>query len=371
MKVETANAMAQSRCVEPPKPFDERLGALRKLPGIWINSNKGEPAGWNAIALPFFSGGRSSYRLLVNHYREALQFDVADPAVPNRGVLANQPGSENVTQLLAALDYQQLIQQVATEDFPQSGLAQDPDAFIHHEPGLLLHMKNETTEGINIARLGTIPHGDALLAMGRYDPGASELELEDGNPPEIGRVNGLPEGVFTTDPITPPVGPISASPPLSGYLTPYTHFFNTPFRGTVPASALSFPGFDPSHPEVLLNLARSSMSNVKNITTLTFTTSATEDAGIRNIPFIVKQANATSMVSTFWIMELDEEGVDGEPKLVMQYLQVVMLDFIPRFDGIPGLIGWPHISINTLEKVKNVDKHTPVLTAETFSDLYQ
>jgi hypothetical protein len=34
----------------------------------------------------------------------------------------------------------------------------------------------------------------------------------------------------------------------------------------------------------------------------------------------------------------------------MQYLQDVSLDFLPRLDQPPGLIRWPHISINTLRK---------------------
>ena len=34
-----------------------------------------------------------------------------------------------------------------------------------------------------------------------------------------------------------------------------------------------------------------------------------------------------------------------------QGVQVVQLDFHPRADGGPGRIKWPHVSINTLEKV--------------------
>ena len=30
-----------------------------------------------------------------------------------------------------------------------------------------------------------------------------------------------------------------------------------------------------------------------------------------------------------------------------------MLDFFPRRDGLPGRIGWPHVSINTLTKVSD------------------
>ena len=75
--------------------------------------------------------------------------------------------------------------------------------------------------------------------------------------------------------------------------------------------------------------------------------------GINNIPFIVKQANASEMKSTFFIQELAETDEWGNPKLRMQYVQVVQLDFFGRFDGGPGRIKWPHVSINTLEKVSD------------------
>ena len=75
--------------------------------------------------------------------------------------------------------------------------------------------------------------------------------------------------------------------------------------------------------------------------------------GIKNIPFIVKQANAVSMNSTFWIQELEETDENGLPKLRLQYLQIVILDFFPRRDGLPGVISWPHVSINTLDKVSD------------------
>jgi hypothetical protein len=78
----------------------------------------------------------------------------------------------------------------------------------------------------------------------------------------------------------------------------------------------------------------------------------TETGGISNIPFIVKQANAAEMKSTFWIQELDEKDKCGNPRLILQYLQVILLDFFPRRDGQPGLIRWPHVSINTMEKME-------------------
>ena len=57
------------------------------------------------------------------------------------------------------------------------------------------------------------------------------------------------------------------------------------------------------------------------------------------------------MKSTFFIQELAETDEWGQPKLRLQYVQVVQLDFFRRFDGGPGRIKWPHVSINTLEKV--------------------
>jgi len=52
-----------------------------------------------------------------------------------------------------------------------------------------------------------------------------------------------------------------------------------------------------------------------------------------------------------WIEELCEKGKHGYPKLHLQYAQVVILDFFGRLDQLPGLAQWPHVSINTLEKV--------------------
>ena len=113
-------------------------------------------------------------------------------------------------------------------------------------------------------------------------------------------------------------------------------------------AAPGFPGFDPTNPQNLLDLANQGVNIVKTTTLTVDTNNAT--GGIVNIPFVVKQANAASMKSTFWIQELADKDSHGNSKLRLQYLQIVMLDFFPRRDGLPGTIRWPHISINTLEK---------------------
>lgn len=312
---------AKVRSVKPAKEGDKDLGPLKLLPGTW--SNKALPGrGWNMIALPF-SEGPVNYRLLVNQYDETLRFNFVDDKVANRGISID--GGED-DQFLVALDYEQTIDQIAQEDFPVSGLAGCAGATIHHEPGLWLHMTNNTTTDLDIARLSTIPHGDSVLALGKSDSSSPT--------PSIPQVNGLPIGV---------------SHDLDGrYLEPYKHFNDTPFKGVV--TAPGFAGFNPVDPSALLKAANEGV-NIVSTTKLEVDTTV-ETAGIVNIPFIVKQANASDMKSTFWIQEIEETDDKGRTNKILrlQYLQVVMLDFFPRKDGAAGLIRWPHISINTLQK---------------------
>ena len=76
-----AVSRAKTRHIEIAKPFDDELGPLKLLPGIWKNTNADVPFGWNCIALPFVTDpppAGFNYRLMVNHYRETLQFFTAD-----------------------------------------------------------------------------------------------------------------------------------------------------------------------------------------------------------------------------------------------------------------------------------------------------
>ncbi len=308
--------------LDRPEKGDPELGPLKLLPGVWRSSGRG----WNMIALPFVAESSPlNYRLVVNQYDEELEFALVDKKVPNRGIGTTENGVIVETdQFLAALDYEQRIRQVAADDFPQSGQAGPPAVPIHHEPGLWLLVTNENIDGVDIARLATIPHGDAVLALGT----SSEIN----GVPRIPVVNGLPDGVVQDL--------------ENRYLAPYKHFREQPFKGTV--TAPEFPGFDPVGPHQLLALANQGVDIAR--TTVLAVDTTTSTGGIANVPFIVKQANATSMKSTFWIQELKEKDSNGDPKLRLQYLQVVLLDFFPRRDGLPGLVRWPHVSINTLEK---------------------
>lgn len=298
---------------------DEKFDLIELLKGTWSTSDKG----WNLIALPFkHPSAPFNYRLLMNQYGEFLNFKTADKNVPNRGITLDANG--HTDQLIDALDYEQTISQVAAEDFPNSNLRSSDGKGIHHEPGLFLQILNHiTTVGENelrVARLGTVPHGDSVLAMGTVDvfEGA----------PIIPNLNALPIGV--SQDLTKP------------YLSPYNHFEQNPFLGTVNPPPPGFPGFFASNANAILQFAVSTLGNVKQTTILHFDTKF-GTGGIVNIPFIVNEANATDMEATFWIMELE----DG--RFAMQYSQTVMLDFFKRPDS-EGLIKWPHVSINTLIK---------------------
>ncbi|AZQ66028.1 hypothetical protein EF888_02125 [Silicimonas algicola] len=349
------NTVYENRKIRFASMNDEALGPLKQLPGVWanvrpefrMNSNfrgvgtlEGAAAspfdgrGWNLIALPFAQQGQfRNYRLLMNQYNEVLTFTKVDEAVPNRGI-TNEGMTAQADQKVAALDYEQTIAQIAADDIGDSDVAGPPELPIHHEPGFFLHMKEQRIDGIDIGRLATIPHGNAATALGTS-------RVFDG-PPEIPVMSAFPEGVVVGD-ISEAV---DAATDETAYLFPYRAFSQDPFKGVL--SGTPFPGFSPADPTALLRLGLP--ANVVRTTELSLDTSLKE-AGIVNIPFIERQADANFMRSIFWIMELDEEGLDGKPKLVLAYAQFIFLDFFPRRDGVEGLIRWPHISINMMEKI--------------------
>lgn len=330
MKTKPAELKNKTRRLEKPKTNDQELGPLKLLPGKWANVPNLPGRGWNMIALPFVAPPPPgvpfplNYRLLVNQYNEELEFTLVDKAVPNRGVRLAPGAPDNTDQFLVTLDYQQKISQIAADDFPKSDKAGGPGLAIHHEPGLWLHMTNRITDSLNIARLATIPHGNSVLALGQSS--------EHPGRPSIFDINGLPIGV-DQDLNNP-------------YLAPYKHFNDNLFQGL----------FNPVSPNDLLEAANQGVEIEK--TTVLDVDSTRPTGGIANIPFIVRQANATVMKSIFWIQELKEKDKYGKSKLRLQYSQLVMLDFFPRVDGLPpgccpGLIQWPHVSINTMEKVSD------------------
>ncbi len=325
-RAQLRSVVAAGRTVTTAKRGDPALGALGLLPGTWANLPSLGGHGWNMIALPFVQPGNtvtpaqpSDFRLLLNQHNETLTFSKVDEGVPNRG--AAQSVLFDADQHLAALQYIQHVDQIEAIDFPATPDLPDTPSkakAIHHEPGLFLHLLSQADQGPDIARLATIPHGDAVLALGHG-------VATDGPPrfDNIGDFTPLPIGV------TPDVD-------NNPYLAPYKKFRDAPFKNL----------FNPVEPLALLKTGVP--PNVKHTTTITVDTTLST-GGISNIPFVVKQANATSMRAVFWIEELDAAPVNGVPQIVLQYAQRVILEFFPAGDG--SLIKWPHISINTMRLV--------------------
>jgi len=273
----------------------DELGPFRLLPGTW----RGCASGWSMVALPFVSAppGRLDYRLVLDQFDETLTFSAVERSV-------------------ITLESEQRVSRVAVVERPAAGGAGDS---VRHAPGVFLHMRDQVGDGPTIARLATVPYGDAALALGN-------VVAVDG-PPRFEDVDALPIGV--------PDG--LANP----YLEPYRFFHENPFRGRA-----GFPGFDPTQPQVLLQRANQ-LQPVARSTVLLLDTQPDP----RDVPLVVQEVNATRMQSIFWINELVEKGANGDPKLQLQYLQIVDLEFFPRRDGWPGRIVWPHVSINTMDKV--------------------
>ncbi len=324
------------------------LGPLKDLLGVW----HAQGTGWNMIALPFNQAPPPNagfkFRVLMNQYDEELRFTFVDDDVPNRGLL--RPGETDFDQLIVTLDYLQKISQVAAEDRPASGgLEGKPGLPIHHEPGLWLYERNLKPKDdqinwdkvseveLDVARLASIPHGNSVLAIGRS-------EVHKGMP-EIPPISGLPSGRF--EDVRTADYDFRAGP-ADPYLEPYKHYIDHPFMGNV-VGVPGFPGFSPADMNDILRFANKGVDIVRT-TTLTVD-STRKSAGISNIPFGVREAEPVSMKSTFWIQELAERDKEGNPKLRLQYSQVVMLHFFrPREDEFPERAVWPHISIATLEK---------------------
>jgi hypothetical protein len=134
----------------PRNPL-EPLGLLGALAGTW----KGR--GFNLIARPDFHDNTDLY-LQLNHTRETLRFTPIGGPVPNRGF-----GQDDIE--LFGLTYLQQISDAAK------------DGALHIEPGIWVTQPNTEfpPESVPkpaqlVARMGTIPHGNSVLAEGIAEP---------------------------------------------------------------------------------------------------------------------------------------------------------------------------------------------------------
>ena len=288
-------APAPMRASPPLRTMADRLGPLADLAGTWVGS------GFNLISLPDFdsrppSDGPKAFRLKLNATRETLQFIPIGGPVPNRGSITDiGTGTGQPDIHLHGLTYLQRVSDALTNDA------------LHIEPGIWLNVPATTVlpvQTASVVRLGTIPHGDSLLAQG------NSLTVAGG--PVIAAVDSTPTG--------PGI--------LPGYLDP---FLNPPLP---PGFKLPFV----KNP----NLALQEAIQGQTITnTVVLIISTNPSGGIVNIPFVVHNANATKLDAVFWIETVQQPDGSGT-FMQLQYTQTVILNFLG--------IDWPHISVATLVK---------------------
>src|SRR5271167_3733204 len=185
---------AQPLNTRPGRPLSAEalhLGPLADLAGTWVGG------GFNLISLPDFdsnppSTGPKDFRLKLNATREILQFTPIGGAIPNRGVvtdLGNNTGQPDIN--LHGLTYLQRVSDFVTNEA------------LHIEPGIWINVPATTVlpnQPATVVRMGTIPHGDSLLAQSTFVTTVA-------TGPTIAAVSSTPTGPG----ITP------------GYLTPFVN----------------------------------------------------------------------------------------------------------------------------------------------------
>lgn len=329
---------------------DGNLGFLAELAGTW------EGEGFNLIARPDKQGGSPLF-LELNQTVETLSFIPISSSIPNRGDLVNDIE-------MFGLTYLQKVSDSVTK------------GALHIEPGIWIHIPSQDIGATqSVARMGTIPHGNSLLAQGT----AIKLDPFTGNPFDPYVLSASNTAPF------PVGGPMHFPGTLSGFapydlsnITPAAVNFRTP-AGNVPATALPTTILGVPMQDVILDptkLLTAALSGQKiesmvviNIatvaslqqlqpdpggppvpppTTITFNGGG---GGIENIPFLQTNADAATVFATFWIEKIQGPTPDTS-FLQLQYVQTVLLNFPVVVPGsAPGAnLSWPHVSVATLRK---------------------
>jgi hypothetical protein len=363
------------------------LGLLAELAGTW------EGDGFNLIARPDFVQGTNLF-LQLSDTREILKFEPIGSPIPNRTFGPNPNPNQPFQDLkLAGLTYLQKIHDA------QSGGA------LHIEPGMWVRQPNtnyppETApKGQElIFRLGTIPHGNSLLAQGIASKFDGDPVLQASSVLYNGSV--FPSFNSTPFPIPPaPASPIlnaaGSSEALSAPTPPGPPGFTQYDLGT-PASATNTrtsplpPGVNQTVVDDPITLLQNVITDQKksghsfsgtvlNIATqaqVTFFTNPNSKpgaattpvnvpngaGGIENILFLLGEdavksngpnAQTALVYATFWIEKVTHPT---DPTFMqLQYAQMVILNFeiLKALPNAHVLIGWPHISVATLRKTFN------------------
>ena len=372
------------------------LGPLAGLVGTW------EGRGFNLIARPDFHD-RANLYLQLNQTHENFRVSPIGSAIPNRGF-----GQDDIN--LFGADYLQKIHDEHT------------GGALHFEPGLWVIQPGTTFPAEDnpagapriVHRMGSIPHGNAVLASGTATSFTGPPTLDTENAPYNGSIfpsfNSTPFGAGG------PLNAAGSSDAGTAAANPNVVIKFDQYDLTVPAG-VGNPrtpyGTDPSEqvddpidglklqdvvndPILLLQAQIHQQAaqgdqfegialNIASQATVTFNTQPNSvvgptaptvkvpvpgaDGGTENIAFLegvpdaahkqVNNAHTALVYATFWITTVHPK--DRAPYQQLQYAQMVELDY-PIFsklnptDGSAPVdvdLGWPHISVATLRKSFN------------------
>lgn len=326
ISLESVRAVAPDALTAESVPESDglTLGPLMDFPGTW------EGSGFNLIEIPNRNQDPNvqpppadKFKLILNNTFETLTFTGIPGGIINRG---NVQGDIEYLSM-------HYLQQVIDVNVPEGQNGRG----IHLETGLFLNLPAGTDPAVepSVARLGSIPHGDSLLAQGAFvtlqgqgpnfnfnRPDPTPFTVVDGK-----RVNDTSEAYLSLlkNPVKVPDGI-----PREAVMDP-TIILEAAIAGKkITEMTVIFLDANPiegvSNPNAIQNAG-----------------------GITNIPFVTKNANATTFSAIFWLMTV--QNPDNTTAKLLQYTQTVILDF-PVFGSQPGqVVGlkWPHISLATLE----------------------
>lgn len=289
------------RAVAPRASMADHLGALGELTGYW------QGTGFSLIARPDFKADNGIF-LELNLLQEAIEFTTIGSPVFNRGSQQGDIAIYGVTYLHRVTD---LV----------TGGA------LHIEPGMWLNIPATSApkDGASIARLATIPHGNAVCTVGFIQQAVFDRI------PDIPAANTVP---FLIGDEAPPPG--TPNP-----FKEYNLSAQNPHRtASLPPEITQAIVTDPN--QMLRDtLARQVNQEGKRLNWITrLITSTPNNQSIGNIPFITTNANTLQLELVFAI-ELVTDAA-GSEFLQLQYSQTALLDFGGR--------RWPHVTVGTLVK---------------------
>ncbi len=377
----------------------QNLGLLTDFAGTWHGT------GFNLVARPFFGlpGATppipaANLFLELNLTDEMLEVVPISSSIPNRGTF--QPDLE-----LFGLTYLQKISDATTG----GALHIEPGIWVTHGP-TTDPAENPPADSQIVARMGSIPHGNALLAGGF----AKRFK----GPPTLGAPTTpgvIPAGSifpsFNTTPIvvaaTPPpvINAVGSSEfltaPAGGFTqytltnaasatNPRTPFLDdppTPLPAAITQQLLNDPitllqdtiqqqvAQGCTFEGVAINISTHAKINfVKTASTVqppagpapppgptTLVDAADASGGIENLPFLKTNADSALVFATFWIEKVTQKG--GTQFMQLQYAQFVFLNFPAVLVAAPAgskppvsdrgklNFSWPHVSVGTLQKI--------------------